>query len=99
MTGGPAADKAADQTTSTPDADPAPTCQHPRHLLMIWFWLGWNPNRDGGRWETCDIPRPITADNDPPQTRPQTGQPAGTTAPCRRGPHPHPPLSGWVRPA
>jgi hypothetical protein len=44
--------------TVTPD--PELTCQHPRHYLMLWFWLGWNPDREGGRWETCPIPRAIT---------------------------------------
>jgi hypothetical protein len=39
-------------------ADPQP-CGHPRHLLMLWFWVGWNPDRDGGRWETCPGPRPV----------------------------------------
>jgi hypothetical protein len=34
-------------------------CDHPRHLWMLSCWLGWNPDRDGGRWETCWVPRPL----------------------------------------
>jgi hypothetical protein len=37
------------------------TCAHTKHRLIIWFWVGWNPQR--GQYETCWAPRPKSEDH------------------------------------